>query len=232
MINLVAKKTPVKIKARQVTLKLGPNLILDELNMDFQAGERIALVGTNGAGKSTLLRLLAGIYVPTQGDLEIKGGVGTLFSSTVGMNANLSARHNIADVARLYGIPRNKITKLTSDIMMFANLEDKADVPMRTYSNGMRARVGFGIATFMGADIYLIDEIFGVGDSHFRKKATSRLLELVSDTGILVFATHSEKLITKVCNRAIWLEQGKVIADGNTKDVMKLYNSKLIHKNK
>lgn len=232
MINLVAKKTPVKIKARQVTLKLGSNLILDELNMDFQAGERIALVGTNGAGKSTLLRLLAGIYAPTQGDLEIKGGVGTLFSSTVGMNANLSARHNIADVARLYGIPRNKITKLTSDIMMFADLEDKADVPMRTYSNGMRARVGFGIATFMGADIYLIDEIFGVGDSHFRKKATSRLLELVSDTGILVFATHSEKLITKVCNRAIWLEQGKVIADGNTKDVMKLYNSKLIHKNK
>ena len=184
---------------------------LNQLSIDLKAGDRVALIGQNGSGKSTLLRLAAGIYVPTEGSVSIEGRPATLFSTTVGLSVDVSAAKNIRDGATLLNIPRDEIDDLVKEIIEFAELQRFADLPMRVYSSGMRARMGFGLVTSHNADILLIDEVFGTGDSKFYAKAKERLEKKMEQSSLLLLASHSESLVKSFCNKALWLHQGETV---------------------
>jgi len=187
---------------------------LKNLSFEAPAGSRIGVVGSNGSGKSTLLRLIAGIYSPDGGRLEVRGDVSTLFSTTVGMSAHASARANIRDVASLMGVPFSRHDELVEDIVEFAEIGAFASMPMRTYSTGMRARVGFGIATALKPSILLVDEIMGTGDASFQKKARARMETLIGDSGIMILASHSTPIINSFCDKLLWLERGQLVDFG------------------
>lgn len=196
---------------------------LDGVSATFADGDRIGLVGHNGSGKTTLLRVLAGIYEPTQGRLDVQGRVGSLIDIALGMSGEASGRENIYLRGALQGLSRKRITELMPEIVDFTELGDFIDLPMRTYSSGMLLRLAFSVATSLAPDILLMDEWLSVGDESFQMRAERRLTEVVEQTSILVVATHSEKLIRDQCNRVIHMDQGRVIADGTPDDVLPGY---------
>lgn len=193
---------------------------LDGLSLEIKAGEQIGLIGVNGAGKSSLLRVLAGIYQPTGGSIETTGRVSTLFAPNIGMNDNASGYENIYISARTLGMSREQIAAKRDDIIRFADIGEFINMPMRTYSAGMKMRLGFAIATAIEPEILLIDEVFGAGDVAFRDRAKTRMSELMKRAGILVMATHSDGVIRDLCNRVIWLEKGRLKFDGGVDDAL------------
>ena len=193
---------------------------LDGLSLEIKPGEQIGLMGVNGAGKSSLLRVLAGIYEPTSGSIDISGRVSTLFAPNIGMNDNVSGYENIYISARTLGMSRAQIAAERDDIIRFADIGDFINMPMRTYSAGMKMRLGFAIATAIEPEILLIDEVFGAGDAAFRERAKVRMADLMKRAGILVMATHSEGVMRDLCNRVIWLENGRLKFDGGVDEAM------------
>lgn len=196
---------------------------VDGLSLELQDGDRVAVIGVNGSGKSTLLRLASGIFAPTSGEVLIEGRPATLFSPTVGLSPEASAVNNIRDAARLMGVPEERIEELAEEVIEFAELHKFAHLPMRTYSNGMRARIGFGLATCYPANILLIDEIFGAGDKHFQAKAQKRMESFMHQAGILMMANHSYSVIKRFCRTALWMHRGKMKGYGELDDVLKEY---------
>ena len=188
--------------------------VLDGISVEVKAGDRIGLIGPNGAGKSSLLRVMAGIYAPTSGDVQINGRVSTLFAPNIGMSDNASGLENIYISARTLGMSRAQISAVTDGIVRFADLGEFIDLPLRTYSAGMKMRLGFAIATAVEPDILLIDEVFGAGDAAFRERAKKRMASLMERAGVMVLATHSDGAIMNFCNRLLWLDNGKVVFDG------------------
>ncbi len=196
---------------------------LDGITLEIKAGEQIGLIGVNGAGKSSLLRVLAGIYQPTDGTIEISGRVSTLFAPNIGMNDNASGAENIYISARTLGMSRAEIAAAKDDIIRFADIGEFIDMPMRTYSAGMRMRLGFAIATAIKPEILLIDEVFGAGDAAFRTRAKERMKDLTKRAGVLVMATHSEGVLRDACNRILWLENGRLKFDGGVDEALALF---------
>lgn len=196
---------------------------LHDISIGLGSGARVGLVGINGSGKSTLLRLLAGIYFADKGEVRINGRVSTLFSTSVGMSVNATSRENIRDAALLMGQSPRAIRSIVDNVIAFADLGEYADVPMRALSTGMRARVGFGVATAMRPDILLIDEVMGTGDKEFQTKARKRVENLIGNAGIVVLASHSTGLIRQFCDSAIWLDKGILKMHGEVEDVLTAY---------
>ena len=184
---------------------------LDGIDLEIQEGERIGLTGHNGSGKSTLLRVLAGVYEPTGGRLEVHGRVASLLDISIGMDVEASGLENIFLKGLLLGFSRNDIQKKVEEIMDFSGLGEYIDMPVRTYSSGMVMRLAFSIATSIEADILLMDEWLSVGDADFVKKAEDRLKSLIHQTPILVIASHSKEILQEVCSRVMRLEGGKII---------------------
>lgn len=185
---------------------------LDDVSFEIREGDRIGLMGHNGSGKTTLLRVLAGVYEPTSGSLEVKGRVASLLDISIGMDFESSGIENIFLRGLLMGLSRKEIKEKIEDITDFSGLGDFLDMPVRTYSSGMTMRLVFSIATSVEADILLMDEWLSVGDADFVKRAEERLKALVSKTPILVMATHSKEILKDVCSKVILFEGGKVIA--------------------
>jgi lipopolysaccharide transport system ATP-binding protein len=196
---------------------------LSEVSFVLHEGDRVALLGHNGAGKSTLLRALSGVYSPTKGIAEVVGNLGSLIDIGLGINPEATGRENVFIRGQLLGLTKKEILDRYSDIVGFAELGDFMSVPVRTYSSGMHLRLAFAVSTVMRPEILLMDEWLSVGDEGFRAKAEARLGEMVSETKILVLATHSRHLAEKVCNRAIWLEHGRVKMDGPVSEVLSSY---------
>lgn len=196
---------------------------LDELNFTFKTGERIGLLGHNGAGKSTLLRVLSGAYEPSSGIANIQGEIGSLIDISLGIDPEATGRQNIFYRGRLLGMSHAEIVKNFDQIVDFTELGNFIDMPMRTFSSGMQLRLAFAISTTMRPDILLMDEWLSVGDEAFQQKAEERLNNLVDATDILVIASHSHELISKVCNRVLWMEHGKLRMDGSPEEVCKAY---------
>ena len=196
---------------------------LDDINLKIEPGERVGLVGHNGSGKSSLLRVLNGVYRPSSGTLSVDGEIGSLIDINIGINPEATGLENITTCAALMGIPKSTIVEKLPDIIDFSELGDYISMPVRTYSSGMQMRLMFSIATTMKPQILLMDEWLSVGDESFVKKAEERLGKLVSETDILVFASHSRKTITSTCNRLIWLEHGRIKADGNVETIANEY---------
>jgi ABC-type polysaccharide/polyol phosphate transport system ATPase subunit len=200
---------------------------LDGLSFTLQNGDRIGLIGHNGAGKSTLLKVLAGVYHPDAGSLRIEGRVSPLFNSAPGLDFDDNGYENIMTCGLFLGMSAEEINRKLPEIVAFCELGEYLELPVRTYSNGMVARLGFAIATSIDPDILLLDEGLGAGDAAFAERAEARMKALIQRTRILVFASHSDSLIKAMCNRAMLMEKGRLIAVGSVDDILDRYHKRL-----
>jgi lipopolysaccharide transport system ATP-binding protein len=195
------------------------------INFAAYPGDVIGVVGRNGSGKSTLLKTLAGICEADRGQVTVRGKIGCLLSFGVGFNANLSGRENIYLNGSILGLPRREIDQRFHDIVEFSELGQFIDAPVRTYSAGMRGRLGFSIAIHIDPDVLLLDEVLSVGDSAFRAKAGSILDRFRANHKTVVLATHNMVLVHEVCNRAIWIDEGIIKAAGAPDEVVSAYTA-------
>lgn len=200
---------------------------LSEIDFKAQAGEKIALLGRNGAGKSTLLRLLAGIYEPTSGKVIRKGHIRTLLDMNSGMEEDATGRNNIILRARYMGASTKQARALVDDVVDFAELGEFIDLPIRTYSAGMRVRLSYAVSTSFEADILLIDEILGAGDAGFISKAAARMENIIANSGLVVLATHALSLSDKFSDRGVVLSGGRIAFDGAYADAVSNYLASL-----
>lgn len=198
---------------------------LNDVTVRFETGDRIGLIGHNGAGKSTLLRMMAGIYAPSLGTITSEGKIVPLLDISLGMDENSTGFQNIRLRGLLLGMTDAEIKQKTAGIVEFCELGDYLDLPMRTYSSGMRVRLAFAVSTAVDAQILLLDEVMGVGDASFMHKAQERLTNLHSRAEIVVLAMHSNSEIRRVCNKVLWMEQGRVRAFGPTEEVVCAYEA-------
>ena len=197
--------------------------VLKDINIDIKKGETVALIGTNGSGKSTLLKLMTKIIYPTKGTVSTKGKLTSLLELGAGFHPDFSGRENIYFNASIFGLSKKEIDRRLDDIIDFSELEEFIDNPVRTYSSGMYMRLAFSVAINVDADILLIDEILAVGDQHFQDKCFKKLEDLRDSNKTIVIVTHSLDSVKKLCNRAIWIKDGIVEEDGDTKMVIEKY---------
>ncbi|HTI01961.1 MAG TPA: ABC transporter ATP-binding protein [Acidisoma sp.] len=197
---------------------------LQDVCFDLQPGERLGLVGHNGAGKTTLLRALAGVYEPVAGSVRIQGTLNALLDPNQGMNPELTGRENVALRGRYHRMGHEAVEALQEDVRSFAELGDFFDLPTRIYSSGMVIRLAFAMATAIRPQVLLMDEWFLAGDASFREKARERLETMVRGADILVLSTHMNDIVRSWCTRVIWLEDGRVRADGPTDEVMDAFS--------
>lgn len=196
---------------------------LYRMNLNVAPGDRVGIIGHNGAGKSTLLRVAAGIYQPTGGIVERQGRVTTLFNPSVGMDMDDTGYHNIINIAAFIGVSRRQIRSKIDDIVEFCELGEFIDLPVRIYSSGMMVRLGFAVATATEPELLIMDEGIGAGDARFADKAQARLDKFFARTNTMLFASHSTDQIRKLCNRAIILEHGSLIFEGDVETAINEY---------
>lgn len=196
---------------------------LDDINLRIDDGERVGLLGCNGSGKSTLLRVLGGVYSPTSGRAEVSGSIGSLLDINLGTDGESTGIENIYLRGTLLGMTRSEIDRELPKIVEYSELGNFINLPMKTYSSGMQMRVAFTVSTQSAPEVLLMDEWLAVGDQNFQRKAEERLSKLVEQTKILVIASHSQELIKRVCNRAVWLDHGRMMMDGDPEAVCKAY---------
>jgi ABC-type polysaccharide/polyol phosphate transport system ATPase subunit len=187
---------------------------LREINLTIHHGERVGIVGGNGAGKSTLLRLLARIYPPSSGTIDVRGNVAPLIEMGAGFNAELSGFDNILLNGAMLGFPKRAMLPKVDRIHEFTGLREFADLPLKYYSSGMYMRLAFAIATEIDPEILLIDEALGVGDAAFQDRAKQRILSLLDRSHAVVLVSHDLDSLRQLCTRGVWLRQGQLVADG------------------
>lgn len=196
---------------------------LDDISLTFREGDRIGLVGHNGSGKTTLLRVLSGIYIPTQGEAIINGTCISLINISLGIDPDATGYENIRLRAVMMGMSPREISGKVEEIAEFSGLGDFLEVPFRTYSSGMQLRLAFATSTAVRPEILIMDEWLSTGDEDFKDRANQRMTELVDSTKILVLASHSRELLSRNCNRVVWLDHGRVKMDGSPDEVLPAY---------
>ncbi len=197
--------------------------VLQGINLKIKKGEVVALIGTNGSGKSTLLKLMTKIIYPNKGKIITNGKLTSLLELGAGFHPDFSGRENIYFNASIFGLTKKEIDERLEDIIDFSELRPFIDNPVRTYSSGMFMRLAFAVAINVDADILLIDEILSVGDEHFQNKCFDKMLELKNKGKTMVFVTHSMQSVRKLCDRTVWLCNGKIKMDGDTNKVVDEY---------
>ena len=189
-------------------------------------GESLAVIGPNGAGKSTLLQVLAGIIQPNEGAVDVVGHVSSLLTLGAGFDVDLTGRDNIRLAGAFLGIDHREMEERLPGIVEFAELGDFIDAPIKTYSSGMRARLGFSIATAVDPDVLIIDEVLATGDAVFRAKSKARIIELTKAAKGIVLVTHDMSWVTEFCNRAMLLDKGHVVLEGAPAEVVALHQER------
>jgi ABC-2 type transport system ATP-binding protein len=197
---------------------------LSDINIHLKHGDCLGLIGANGSGKTTLLRLIAGIYKPTSGYIEVNGNSVTMFDLNYGGDEEASGFENIKIAGTVLGMDTQRIKNITDAIADFSELGEALDRPIKTYSSGMRVRLAFGLISSMQADILLIDEIIGVGDTRFMKKASTRIHDQIKDSSIVVLASHAESVLRQFCNIGLVLDAGQILFQGSIDDSIAFYN--------
>lgn len=216
-------------KSQRAAWEQVPFWSLRNVSFSLNAGETVGLIGPNGAGKTTLLRLLAGITEPTEGTIQIDGKFAPLIGLGAGFDVERTGRENIYLNASILGASTQQIDAMLNEIIEFADLKEFLDRPVKIYSSGMVARLGFSIALSLLPDIVFLDEVFSVGDIDFQTKSMERILALKDRNATLVFISHSLSSVKKLCARTIWLEQGQIIMDGPTEEVIAAYEAAKVH---
>lgn len=199
---------------------------LRKVNLKFSSGEVVGLVGSNGSGKSTLLRMVAGVIEPSEGSIQRPARISALLEPTGVLNACLSGRQNAFLYAALAGIPRSEMAAAIPAIEEFAELGAFFDVPVRTYSSGMLARLAFSLATQFRPDVLLVDELLSVGDEHFQKKSYFRMLKLIRKGSLVIVVSHNLGFIESTCTRAVLLSGGHIEADGGAGQIVSSYRKR------
>lgn len=203
--------------------KIEERTVLKDINLEIDKGETVALIGVNGSGKSTLLKLMTKIIYPNKGTLKTYGKLTSLLELGAGFHPDFTGRENIYFNAAIFGLTKKEIDDRLQSIIEFSELGDFIDSPVRTYSSGMYMRLAFSVAINVDAEILLIDEILAVGDQHFQDKCFAKLEELAKSNMTIVIVSHSLDSIKKLCNRAIWINEGKVAMDGKCSEVIDEY---------
>jgi ABC-2 type transport system ATP-binding protein len=219
------KKTTLRRSVANLVLRRPPERFwaLRHVNMELSHGESLGVIGPNGAGKSTLLQVLAGIMRPSEGTVDVRGQVSGLLGLGAGFDVDLSGTENILLGGAFLGLDGPRIARLLPSIVDFADLGQFIDAPLKTYSSGMRARLGFAIATAVDPDILLLDEVLATGDANFRAKSKARVIEIVRSAKAVVLVTHDMDWVREYCNRAVLLEQGRIILEGGPEEVVRLH---------
>lgn len=202
-------------------------IALNNINLEIKKGEVVGFVGLNGAGKSTLLKVVSGVQKPTVGKITVNGKVSPLLELGAGFDNNLTGRENIYLNGLILGYDKKLIAEKIDDIIDFAEIRDFIDVPIKNYSSGMKARLGFSIATIKTPQILIVDEVLSVGDGRFRKKSEARMLELIKSDATVLFVSHSLAQVRRLCTKVVWLEKGQIKMMGNTKEVCDAYEAYL-----
>lgn len=196
---------------------------LKDINIEIKKGESWALIGKNGSGKSTLLKLISGIIEPYSGSIDVNGSISPLIELGAGFEPELTARENIYLNGAILGYSKKFIDENFDKIVEFSELSEFLDTPIKNFSSGMAARLGFSIATIVKPDILIVDEILAVGDFAFQEKCKKRMEELLNDGTTLFFVSHSIEQVRELCQYSIWLEKGKIKSIGNTREVSEQY---------
>ena len=211
------------LKPDTARLRKGEFWALDDVSFELRRGEVLGLIGSNGSGKTTLLRLVAGIFPPDRGDIAMRGRVGALIALGAGFHPHMTGRENTYLNATILGMSHSEIEEKFDEIADFAEIGDFIDAPVSTYSSGMRVRLGFSIAINIDPEILLVDEVLAVGDVSFREKCMRRIDDIRSSDKAVLFVTHSLYQVEALCDRAIWLERGRVVANGAASEVVRRY---------
>jgi ABC-type polysaccharide/polyol phosphate transport system ATPase subunit len=212
----------------QIDAERGVVTALRDISFELREGDRLGLMGHNGAGKSTMLRLLAGAYPPSRGRITSVGRISTLFNATPGLSMDGTGRENIITCGLHLGLTWRQISSKMDEMIDFAELGDYIDLPVRIYSSGMMTRLGFSIATAVQPEILLLDEGLATGDAQFAQKAERKLNDLIARSSILVIASHSDALLSNMCNRCLLLEHGQILSDGPAKTLLESYRASVI----
>ncbi len=199
---------------------------LSNINLTINQGDVIGFIGKNGAGKSTLMKLIAGITMHTDGGLIVRGKVNSLINLGAGFNPKYTGRQNIYYKGLLMGMTREEVDLIIDEIIDFCELGTYFDLPIYMYSSGMSARLGFALAIFADHDILIVDEVFSVGDKMFREKSAAKMTELFKSGKCIIFASHADEQIRQFCNRAIFIDDSRIVVDGTVDEALYAYNSK------
>ncbi len=204
-------------------LKIDRFQALKSINLDVMPGETLGVIGTNGSGKSTLLKILARIFRPDKGSIVFNANKISLLSLALGFDPRLSGVDNAILSSMLLGAPLSEAREKVKEIVEFSELKEFANNPVRTYSSGMRARLGFSVALNMQTDVLLIDEALAVGDARFKAKSEKAIVEKMNSSQTVVLVSHSGPQINRLCDRAVWIEKGEIIMSGDTELVTRKY---------
>lgn len=225
MVERVDSIKEYVIKLLKGKLLYNDFVALSHVSFNVKKGEIIGLIGLNGAGKSTLLKIIAGVLKPTSGEVTVKGSIAPLIEVGAGFDPELTARENIYLNGGILGHDRKFMDSKFDEIIDFAELRNFVDVPVKNFSSGMYARLGFAIATMVQPDILIVDEVLSVGDYKFQQKCEKRIKEMIQNGVTIILVSHEIKLIQKLCTKVIWLEHGSVKDIGNAEIVSKEYES-------
>lgn len=217
LIGIFFKKIPYKEKKA-----------VNDVSFNIKKGEAVAIFGKNGAGKSTILKMITGVTFPTSGEIKVKGRVSALLELTSGFDPEFTGRENIYLKGRILGLKEKEINKLEPTIVEFAELEEYIDQPVRTYSSGMKARLGFSINVNIEPEILIVDEALSVGDEAFKKKCMEKINEIIEkDNVTLLFVTHATGVAKEFCKRGIVMQKGKIICDIDIDKAIEVYDKTL-----
>ncbi len=197
---------------------------LKDINLTVEKGDRVGILGFNGAGKSTLLKVIAGVLKPTRGSVKVSGIIAPMLELGAGFDSNYSGKENIYLYGATMGYSRKFIDKKFDEIVEFSELKNFMNVPVKNYSSGMRARLGFAIASAVEPDILILDEVLSVGDAKFRKKSEKKIMSMFDKGVTVLFVSHSVDQVLKICNKAIILDHGSIIASGEANEICDKYN--------
>lgn len=206
--------------------------VLKDISFAVEKGEIVGLIGVNGAGKSTLMKLIAGITYPTSGEVAVDGKVGSLINLSAGFNPDYTGRKNIYYKGTVMGMAKTEIDGIIDDICEFVDLGEYFDQPLRMYSSGMAARLGFALAVYSQPEVLMIDEVMAVGDKSFQEKSRQKVVEMFHEGKSVVFSSHTDALIKQFCSRVIYLKDGRIAFDGDVEEGLWQYNEDIKKKNR
>lgn len=215
------KEYVIKLLKRQLFFK--EFWALKNISFEVKKGEVFGVIGLNGAGKSTLLKIIAGILKPTKGIVKVRGSMAPLIELGAGFDMDLTGRENIFLNGAILGYSKKFMLEKFDEIVDFSELHDFIDVPLKNYSSGMKARLGFSIATIVKPEILIIDEVFAVGDLKFQEKCERKIKNMLSENTTVIFVSHSINQVKKLCDRVLWLEKGTIKMIGDAKEVCREY---------
>ncbi len=213
------------LKLLQRKLMMHPFHALREIDLEIQRGDAVALIGANGSGKSTLLKVIAGVMSPTVGEVRVNGSIAPLIELGAGFDMDLTARENVFLNGAVLGYDRKYMQEHFDSIIDFAELWEFVDVPVKNFSSGMIARLGFSIATEVRADVLIVDEVLAVGDFRFQQKCQQRMAEMMANGTTLLFVSHSTQQVRQLCSKAVWLHKGRVQKYGDVNEVCDCYEA-------